>query len=152
MHAALSTTEIFLIALLLIFTIPYLIWRGARTDYYAPLVVVQIVGGILLGPGVLGAVAPEGFGCEFSQFISRGGNLNLSEVENPMHNKYCIIDNEILINGSYNWTYYAETKNEENVIIFDNCPDLIAAFTNDFNRLKNITKKGIIDKCTKVYF
>ena len=57
MHA-MTTTEIFLIALLLIFTAPYLIWRGLRTEYYAPLVVVQIVCGILLGPGVLGAVAP----------------------------------------------------------------------------------------------
>jgi Kef-type K+ transport system membrane component KefB len=31
------------------------------TDYYAPLVVVQIVGGILLGPGVLGAWQPDYF-------------------------------------------------------------------------------------------
>ena len=57
MHA-MTTTELFLIALLLIFTAPYLIWRGLRTDYYAPLVVVQIICGILLGPGVLGAVFP----------------------------------------------------------------------------------------------
>jgi len=55
---AMTTSEIFLIALLLIFTAPYLIWRGLRTDYYAPLVVVQILCGVLLGPGVLGAVAP----------------------------------------------------------------------------------------------
>ena len=57
MHA-MTTSEIFLIALLLIFTAPYLIWRGLRTDYYAPLIVVQILCGVLLGPGVLGAVAP----------------------------------------------------------------------------------------------
>lgn len=54
-----STTEIFLIAMLVIFSIPYLIWRVGRTDYYAPLVVVQIIAGILLGPGVLGAAFPE---------------------------------------------------------------------------------------------
>lgn len=53
-----NTTEIFLLAMLLIFSIPYLIWRLGRTDYYAPLVVVQIVAGILLGPGVLGAAFP----------------------------------------------------------------------------------------------
>ena len=53
-----AATEIFLIAMLIIFTVPYLVWRLARTDYYAPLVVVQIVGGILLGPGVLGALFP----------------------------------------------------------------------------------------------
>lgn len=54
-----TLTEIYLIALLIIFTVPWLVWRVARTDYYAPLVVVQIVGGILLGPGVLGAVFPS---------------------------------------------------------------------------------------------
>jgi Kef-type K+ transport system membrane component KefB len=54
-----NTTEIFLIAMLIIFTVPYLIWRLARTDHFAPLVVVQIITGILLGPGILGTVFPE---------------------------------------------------------------------------------------------
>jgi Kef-type K+ transport system membrane component KefB len=54
-----TTTEIFLIAMLIIFTVPYLFWRVFKTDYWAPLVVVQIVGGILLGPGVLGAAFPD---------------------------------------------------------------------------------------------
>jgi len=53
-----TTTEVFLMAMAIIFTIPYLAWRLGRTEYWAPLVVVQIVGGILLGPGVLGAVFP----------------------------------------------------------------------------------------------
>src|SRR5205814_6049922 len=53
-----SASEIFLIAMTIIFTVPYLVWRLFRTEYYAPLVVVQIIGGILLGPGVLGAAFP----------------------------------------------------------------------------------------------
>ena len=73
MHT-MTTTEIFLIALLLIFTIPYLIWRGARTDYYAPLVVVQIVCGILLGPGVVGAMFPAYYGFVFNPQVI--GSLN----------------------------------------------------------------------------
>src|SRR5260370_42696921 len=59
MTFAMSTTEIFLIAMLIIFTIPYLIWRVFNTDYYAPLVVVQIVAGIFLGPRLLGALLPD---------------------------------------------------------------------------------------------
>lgn len=54
-----TTTELFLVAMLVIFTVPWLFWRLLRTDNYAPLVVVQIVGGILLGPGVLGAEFPH---------------------------------------------------------------------------------------------
>ena len=53
------TVEVFLIALAVIFSVPYLLWRIGRTEYWAPLVVVQIVTGIVLGPGVLGAAFPE---------------------------------------------------------------------------------------------
>jgi len=53
-----DTTETFLIAMILIFAVPYLVWRLGRTDYIAPLVVVQIIAGIVLGPGVLGAAFP----------------------------------------------------------------------------------------------
>jgi Kef-type K+ transport system membrane component KefB len=58
MTTAIPTAEIFLIAMGIIFTVPYLIWRLLRTDYYAPLVVVQILAGILLGPGILGRIFP----------------------------------------------------------------------------------------------
>ena len=54
-----TLTEVYLIALLIIFALPWAVWRVLRLDYWAPLVVVQIVGGILLGPGVLGAAFPE---------------------------------------------------------------------------------------------
>lgn len=62
---AMSTTEIFLIALTIILAVPYLAWRLARSDDHAPLVVVQIVGGILMGPGVLGAAFPEAYAFVF---------------------------------------------------------------------------------------
>jgi len=54
-----TLSETFLIAMLIVFGVPYLIWRLGRTDYLAPLVVVQILTGIALGPGVLGAVFPD---------------------------------------------------------------------------------------------
>ena len=63
-----NTTEIFLIAMTIIFTLPWLIWRLGRTDYYAPLVVVQIITGILLGPGILGKVFPD-----YYQFVFNPG-------------------------------------------------------------------------------
>ncbi len=69
-----STSEIFLIAMMIIFTVPYLIWRLCRTEYYAPLVVVQIIGGILLGPGVLGAVFPNYYNFVFNPKVI--GQLN----------------------------------------------------------------------------
>ena len=74
MHAIVNTTEIFLIAIGIIFTVPYLIWRVGRTDYYAPLVVVQIIAGILLGPGILGKIFPDYYAFVFSQPVVQSLN------------------------------------------------------------------------------
>jgi len=69
-----NTTEIFLIAMAIIFTIPYLIWRLGKTDYYAPLVVVQIITGILLGPGILGRAYPEYYQFVFNPTVIQSLN------------------------------------------------------------------------------
>lgn len=69
-----STIEILLIAMTVILSVPYLIWRLGRTDFYAPLVVVQIITGILLGPGVLGAIFPEYYQFVFNPAVV--GTLN----------------------------------------------------------------------------
>jgi Kef-type K+ transport system membrane component KefB len=69
MHVTMTTTEIFLIAMMIIFTLPYLVWRLARTDHYAPLVVVQIIGGVLLGPGILGAAFPHYYAFIFTKDV-----------------------------------------------------------------------------------
>lgn len=69
-----NTTEIFLIAMTIILSVPYLIWRLGRTDHYAPLVVVQIVTGILLGPGILGRVWPEAYQWVFNPAVVQSLN------------------------------------------------------------------------------
>jgi len=68
------TTELFLIAMAVIFSLPWLVWRLGRTDYWAPLVVVQIIAGILLGPGVLGQVAPEAYRFVFTPAVIQSLN------------------------------------------------------------------------------
>ena len=69
-----NTSEIFLIAMAIIFTVPYLIWRVGNTDYYAPLVVVQIITGILLGPGILGKAFPEYYQFVFTPVVIQSLN------------------------------------------------------------------------------
>lgn len=34
-----------------------------------------------------------------------------------MHNKFCVIDNQVVITGSYNWSENAEFRNDENITI-----------------------------------
>ena len=53
-----TDNELFLLILMLVMGLPWLIWRLLGDADQAPLVVVQIFVGVLLGPGVLGAAAP----------------------------------------------------------------------------------------------
>ncbi len=69
-----NTTEIFLIAMAVIFTVPYLVWRLGGTDYWAPLVVVQIIMGIVLGPGVLGRAFPDYYHFVFNPAVVQSLN------------------------------------------------------------------------------
>jgi Kef-type K+ transport system membrane component KefB len=69
-----NTTEIYLIAMAVIFSLPYLVWRLGRTEYFAPLVVVQILAGIALGPGVLGAAFPEAYRFVFNPAVIQSLN------------------------------------------------------------------------------
>ena len=66
MPSSLTPTELFLSAMLVIFTLPWLLWRLGRTEAFAPLVVVQIVAGVVLGPGLLGRWLPEVYGSLFA--------------------------------------------------------------------------------------
>ena len=69
-----TTTEIFLIAMGIIFTVPYLVWRLGKLDYWAPLVVVQIITGILLGPGILGKLFPDYYAFVFNPAVVQALN------------------------------------------------------------------------------
>lgn len=81
------------------------------------------------------------FALDYSIFIMGGGNL-FFPLGKKMHNKFCIIDNTV-ITGSYNWTYYAEVFNAENIIMSDDFK-LVQCYESEFERLLTITKR-----CTK---
>lgn len=75
------------------------------------------------------------YGLPLQQFVEAGGQLHfVSDRSWTMHNKFCLFDNNLVITGSYNWTYSAETRNAENVILTDDnsvCQD----YNNYFTRL-----------------
>ena len=83
-------------------------------------------------------------GLPFQELIDKGGEFYFSDNFNPMHNKFCVIDNKTLINGSYNWTYYAENRNRENILIIKDEIETISAFRTEFSRLKELAEQ--IDK------
>ena len=53
---------------------------------------------------------------DFDEFVKAGGILRWNDTKQLLHDKFCIIDNNVVIYGSYNWTNKAE-YNEESVAI-----------------------------------
>ena len=64
-------------------------------------------------------------------------NLNTSfgnTYKNLMHHKFCIIDNEVVVHGTYNWTTKAE-YNDENLTI-DSNKQTVDVFMSQFRELR----------------
>ncbi len=76
----------------------------------------------------------EDTGSDIEQLQRQGIPVHLDSTPDHMHHKFCILDNRVLINGSFNWTRSATTRNQENIVITDN-RELIEAFGEQFERL-----------------
>lgn len=75
---------------------------------------------------------------DFNLLIEAGGCLKIADSSvGFMHHKFCVIDNKIAITGSYNWTYYAETRNVENIVITDNL-EIVNLYLREHKRLSNM--------------
>lgn len=52
---------------------------------------------------------------KWKDFLRHNGKLHIA-MPKFLHHKFCIIDDNTIINGSYNWTYFAQS-NEENIMV-----------------------------------
>ncbi|MBN8790415.1 MAG: Hsp70 family protein [Terrimonas sp.] len=75
------------------------------------------------------------FGVNFQKLIDNNGHFYYSYRENMVHHKFCIVDNKTIITGSYNWTYDAERKNWENIVILDESK-IVKGYIDEFEQLK----------------
>jgi inorganic pyrophosphatase len=84
----------------------------------------------------------------FSQLKKNGGRIYWIgtgyRYEALMHNKFCIIDNRVLITGSYNWTKKAKS-NHESITVIEEDDNLIFDFNQEFDKIidKYFNKENI---------
>lgn len=70
-------------------------------------------------------------------FIWHPANEKSKETKKPlMHDKFCVFGKNLVWTGSFNFTYDADLKNEENVIVLEDAA-LAARFEEQFNMIKN---------------
>jgi len=72
--------------------------------------------------------------CTYDNLKEAGANVIYDENPKTMHHKVFIIDNEIVITGSYNPTKHANTANDENVLII-NDKNIAEQYEKEFNNL-----------------
>jgi len=80
--------------------------------------------------------------------VQKGIKTRISTNNYIMHNKFAIIDNRILLTGSYNWTFSANNRNDENLMVIDD-PEIIARYQNQFVNLW--TNKYSLERTQKLY-
>jgi phosphatidylserine/phosphatidylglycerophosphate/cardiolipin synthase-like enzyme len=73
-------------------------------------------------------------GTEYDKLLAAGLDVWLDGNPRNMHHKVLIIDERIVLTGSYNFTNNARTLNDENLLVIEQ-PELAAAYTREFERL-----------------
>ena len=74
-------------------------------------------------------------GGEYDLFAQAGYDVHTDGIEGLMHHKVFIIDEQIVITGSYNFSRSAEERNDENIIVIYNT-DIAQEFLKEFGRVQ----------------
>ena len=85
-----------------------------------------------------------GYCLDFNELIEAGVHLSLVEYPHLIHHKFCIIDNKVVINGSYNWTRFSG-NNYENIMIFRNNDYVTSSFNEEFEKMLQKAEHKDID-------
>lgn len=67
-------------------------------------------------------------------FANQGIPVLIDSAHAIAHNKIMLIDDSVIITGSFNFTQAAETSNAENLLIVQNKPMLAKAYLEEFER------------------
>jgi phosphatidylserine/phosphatidylglycerophosphate/cardiolipin synthase-like enzyme len=79
-------------------------------------------------------------GTEFDNLRNAGIQVNLDGNPRLMHHKVIIIDQQIVITGSYNFSNNAEHNNDENTLIIHN-PDITAQYMAEFQQIYDLSQR-----------
>lgn len=93
----------------------------------------RIKSGVMV-EGVFEAVGSDSQFSEMMKLHCGGGKIRRDGNPGFLHHKVIIIDNRIVITGSFNFSDGANTKNNENVIIIDNA-DIAKRYLEEFQRV-----------------
>jgi phosphatidylserine/phosphatidylglycerophosphate/cardiolipin synthase-like enzyme len=80
-----------------------------------------------------------GQGSDYQMLKDAGIDIRLDGNPALMHHKFMIVDGELVVTGSYNWSTAAEDRNDENFVVIRG-KEVVDRFTQEFNRLLSIAR------------
>lgn len=86
--------------------------------------------------GVMERQNAKGTGSEFALLEEQGVDILADGNCYIMHHKTIIIDDDVVITGSYNFTKSAEQSNDENLLIIHS-PQLVAQYLIEYERIRD---------------
>jgi len=75
-------------------------------------------------------------GSEYERLRRNGVEVRLDNNPYLMHHKVAVIDGQIVVTGSYNWSVSAENNNDENIAVI-NDPETATLYEQEFMRVWN---------------
>ena len=102
------------------------------SDGIADAMLYQAVQGVEVRGVVDAYQESAGIGGEYPRFKAEGLNVYLDVHPEKLHHKVIIIDQRIVITGSYNFTRSAERFNDENLLIIHD-PAIAEVYLREFN-------------------
>ncbi len=76
-------------------------------------------------------------GSDIRWLADEGVKIRIDQSSSHMHHKFCVVDKEILLTGSYNWTKSAADRNQENLLVTED-PKMVKAYLNEFEKLWDV--------------
>ncbi len=73
-------------------------------------------------------------GSDVERLAEAGIDVRVDRTEYHMHHKFAVINNEVALTGSYNWTRSAAKYNEENLLLSDD-PQIVRRYLKTFNEM-----------------
>jgi phosphatidylserine/phosphatidylglycerophosphate/cardiolipin synthase-like enzyme len=79
-------------------------------------------------------------GSDYQRFRDAGMDVRLDGNPDQMHHKVIIIDGQIVVTGSYNFSRSAEEKNDENLLVIHS-PEIAALYMEEFQSVLSQAQK-----------
>ena len=86
---------------------------------------------------------------DFDELVNAGGTVRWNDTKQLMHDKFCIIDDRIVIYGSYNWTNKAE-YNEESITVSRDEAETINFYLDKYRKLSDKYPATRMMSCQKI--